>query len=277
LRLCGTSSPGLEFGLAVLLAPDRRIHPQPLSADSSSHWFVIIMISMRPLITVALSAFLFSLSQTGIDAFSSVRRLLSTHLTVNPSKFVGRGSLSRTQTHLVGGTGETDNGLPAAITKVANIQDFLDFIAEDDRLSIVKFHAAWCKSCQKFGLRYKKLALEEGDKVDCEGRSLERGRVRFAEVEFNSNIKLCRSLGIKRLPHIHMYKGSQGRIEDFSCSPKNFHTVIDKLNENVDITVEDIAFRRDMDAGSVLLDEVVADLQLSLQGKNGTHHAQPKK
>uniref|UniRef100_A0A7S4M8S6 Thioredoxin domain-containing protein n=1 Tax=Odontella aurita TaxID=265563 RepID=A0A7S4M8S6_9STRA len=222
-------------------------------------------VSLRIHIFVGLSAFLFSLSKTGICAFSASS--LSTSASVRqvrvrpPSRF--QISLGK------GGNGEFSSGVSPVITKIETVQDFLDFIAEDDRLSIVKFYASWCKSCQKFGVRYKRLALEEGDKVDRDGESVERGRVRFAEVEFNSNIKLCRSLGIKRLPYIHMYMGSEGTlIEDFSCSPKKFQDVIDKLNENVDATVEDIAFRKEMDTGSALLDDIAADLQIKSQREN---------
>eukprot|EP00568_Trieres_chinensis_P006192 CAMPEP_0183307788 /NCGR_PEP_ID=MMETSP0160_2-20130417/19353_1 /TAXON_ID=2839 ORGANISM="Odontella Sinensis, Strain Grunow 1884" /NCGR_SAMPLE_ID=MMETSP0160_2 /ASSEMBLY_ACC=CAM_ASM_000250 /LENGTH=236 /DNA_ID=CAMNT_0025471457 /DNA_START=66 /DNA_END=776 /DNA_ORIENTATION=- len=154
--------------------------------------------------------------------------------------------------------------LSPKITKVGEAQDFLDFVAEDDRLVVVKFYASWCKSCQKFGVRFRKLAIEEGDKIDTEGDVSELGRVRFAEVEFNANAKLCQTLGIKRLPSIHMYKGKE-LLTNFSCAPSKFQMVIDSMNEFVDMSQEELKFRKTLEAGSALVD----DVNLGLKENNG--------
>ena len=42
----------------------------------------------------------------------------------------------------------------------------------------------------------------------------------FSEIEFMANRDLCKSLGIKRLPAVHFYYGSHGKVEDFVCGPK---------------------------------------------------------
>jgi len=122
------------------------------------------------------------------------------------------------------------------ISVVASYDDFFKVLAEDERLTIIKFHATWCKSCQKFGLKFRKLAYEYGDRIGENGKVLERGQVRFAEVEFAANADLCRSLGVKRLPYIHMYRGSEGLLNEFACGPKHFHLVcealIDYLKDN---------------------------------------------
>lgn len=145
------------------------------------------------------------------------------------------------------------------ITTVEEIKDFLEFLGEDDRLCVVKFHASWCKSCQKFGIRYKKLALKEGDKIDRRGTVLEKGRVRFAEVEFTANADLCRTLGVHKLPYIHIYSGSKGRVADFACGPKNFPLVIEKMNKFLD--KEMTHFDKTMEAGSALADAIATELQ----------------
>eukprot|EP00978_Attheya_sp_CCMP212_P004350 scaffold9496_cov40-Attheya_sp.AAC.2 len=145
------------------------------------------------------------------------------------------------------------------ITSVEEIKDFLEFLGEDDRLCVVKFHASWCKSCQKFGIRYKKLALQEGDKIDRHGALLQKGRVRFAQVEFTANADLCRTLGVHKLPYIHIYSGSKGRVADFACGPKNFPLVIEKMNKFLDKEMSH--FDKTMEAGSTLGDQIATELQ----------------
>ena len=51
---------------------------------------------------------------------------------------------------------------------------------------------------------------------------VQKGQVRLASIEFGANTSLCRALGIKRLPYVHIYKSPVGRIADFSCGPSKF-------------------------------------------------------
>lgn len=62
--------------------------------------------------------------------------------------------------------------------------------------------------------------MKEGDKLDRRGKIVKSGRVRFAEVELKQNLRLCKSLGIKKLPYIHYYKAGIGKIDDYVCLPK---------------------------------------------------------
>eukprot|EP00591_Stephanopyxis_turris_P009055 CAMPEP_0195517964 /NCGR_PEP_ID=MMETSP0794_2-20130614/11847_1 /TAXON_ID=515487 /ORGANISM="Stephanopyxis turris, Strain CCMP 815" /LENGTH=178 /DNA_ID=CAMNT_0040646851 /DNA_START=351 /DNA_END=887 /DNA_ORIENTATION=- len=147
------------------------------------------------------------------------------------------------------------------ITKVESMDDFLAFLAEDPRLAIVKFHASWCKSCQKFDVRYKKLALEKGDICDGNGDIIEPGQMRFADVEFGKNAKLCRTLGVKRLPYIHMYRGAEGLLEDFACGPKKFPMLEEKIDEKLQMSQEEINFNMVMDEGTDLNDDIMTELK----------------
>ena len=71
-----------------------------------------------------------------------------------------------------------------------------------------------------------------GDLLDDQGNVIRRGQVRFAEIEFAYNAKLCRDLGVKRLPYIHMYRGADGLLEEFACGPKDFNTkVVEKIEQ----------------------------------------------
>uniref|UniRef100_A0A6V2Q587 Thioredoxin domain-containing protein n=1 Tax=Ditylum brightwellii TaxID=49249 RepID=A0A6V2Q587_9STRA len=157
---------------------------------------------------------------------------------------------------------ETERRTIPRMTVVNEVQDFLDFLGEDERLCVVKFYAKWCKSCQKFGVKFRHLALEEADKLDpVDGKMIEKGRVRFAEVEFTANAKLCRAMKIKRLPYVHFYKACAGRLTHFSCGPAKFQKVVDQMNEYLAMSDEEIIFAATMDEGQSLGDELATVLQ----------------
>lgn len=153
------------------------------------------------------------------------------------------------------------------------LDEYLDFLAGDpgdERLTVIKFYASWCKSCAKFGLRYKKLALDEGDKVNSDGKLIANGRARFAEVEFGANARLCRSFGITRLPYIHMHMGKAGKVEDFVCGPKKFQQLIDKVNEYAGMSADETIFKKRLKKGEALGDKLVRELQDDQQVTNAT-------
>lgn len=126
-------------------------------------------------------------------------------------------------------------------------QDLLDFVVEDERLSVVKVYASWCKTCKVFDMRYRKLASQLGDKYDDAGpgpgdsaKITREGRVRFAEMMYDDpmNEEMCKLLNATKLPYILMYKGSKGKVKDFQCSPSKFQMLIDAVNEFADPAAE---------------------------------------
>jgi hypothetical protein len=52
-------------------------------------------------------------------------------------------------------------------------------------------------------------------------------------LEFGKQPKLCRSLGITHLPAVQFYDGPKGKIDGFSCSPKNFGKVKDAVKDHL--------------------------------------------
>ena len=183
-------------------------------------------------------------------------------------------------------------GVPV-VTVIESTNDLIDFLSVDDRLCVVKFYgkivrfsltfclygnthgcnnvfllqwlvisASWCKSCQKFGLKYKKLAAHYADWVDKNDSDtvLKAGKVRFAEVEFNKNAKLCRSLGIKRLPYVHFYRGAEGKLAEFSAGPSKFNLVTDKMHELLESSEEEKDFNILMNRGKDLGNYIVTKL-----------------
>lgn len=107
--------------------------------------------------------------------------------------------------------------------------------------SPVKVFASWCKTCQVFDLRYRKLANQYSDKSDSKGIT-KHGQVRFAEMQYDypNNEEMCQLLNATKLPYIIMYKGSKGKVDEFQCGPGTFQVLIDKVREYAD-SEEEIA------------------------------------
>ena len=115
------------------------------------------------------------------------------------------------------------------IVVIRTHEDYVNFLEEDDRLCIIKYYATWCKSCQRFGAKYRHLAFDEGDRINSEGQIYHTGGVRFAEVEYAASAKLCKTLKVKKLPTVHMHRKGSGRIADICCKPSQFQIVVDEV------------------------------------------------
>ena len=136
-----------------------------------------------------------------------------------------------------GGGGGGNKGV-SKVMEIRQPQDLLDFVIADERLSVVKVYASWCKTCQVFDIRYRKLASQFGDKFgDANGNQLlSRGNVRFAQMKFDdpNNEEMCKLLNATKLPYILIYKGSKGKVADFQCGPARIQMLNDAINEFAD-------------------------------------------
>jgi len=88
------------------------------------------------------------------------------------------------------------------------------FLKQDERLCVIKFYAPFCKACNIFRSKFRKLAFDRGDRLNTAGNVVRDGDVRFAEVEYSSNVKLCKSLSIKTFPSVLIFRGG----DDTTCS-----------------------------------------------------------
>eukprot|EP00746_Dinoflagellata_sp_MGD_P007406 gnl/MRDRNA2_/MRDRNA2_114641_c0_seq1.p1 gnl/MRDRNA2_/MRDRNA2_114641_c0~~gnl/MRDRNA2_/MRDRNA2_114641_c0_seq1.p1 ORF type:complete len:574 (-),score=89.35 gnl/MRDRNA2_/MRDRNA2_114641_c0_seq1:8-1729(-) len=75
----------------------------------------------------------------------------------------------------------------------------------EERLVVYKFFAPWCRACKAMGIKFAKLATEYTD-------------ARFFQVDYEKNKDVCKSLGVKVLPYVEIYRG-ENRLEGFSCGP----------------------------------------------------------
>ncbi|CAB9500273.1 Thioredoxin-like 2 [Seminavis robusta] len=112
----------------------------------------------------------------------------------------------------------------APVTVINSPQELAAFLEQDERLCVIKFHAAWCKSCQRFGVKFQGLANQKADWIgnnDDDNTVVQPGPMRFGSIEFGANKDMCRALSIKRLPTVHFYQKGQ-QLEEFPCGPSKF-------------------------------------------------------
>ena len=119
-----------------------------------------------------------------------------------------------------------------------------------------RFYAAWCKSCQKMGLQFQRIANKLGDVVEEDGTVSRRGDLRFASVEYAANLDMCKSLGIKKLPTVFIYSRGQ-LVDNFPCGPKKMPLLLEKLEHYHGLSSEEIAFEASMKSGEQLGDAVL--------------------
>ncbi len=107
------------------------------------------------------------------------------------------------------------NGTPELLEALCNNQD---------KLVVVDVYAKWCGACRAL---YPKLCKM--------GRQFD-GKMVLLKVNFDENKDMCKTLGVKVLPYMIMYKGKKGRVEEFSVSISK----IKMLREKLDIYTTDI-------------------------------------
>lgn len=103
--------------------------------------------------------------------------------------------------------GHIIKGKKAYITKLNSLEELQRFLEEDDRMAAIKFYAPWCKTCQRLGLQFQKLATEFGDGVA--SRKMVEGSLRFAEVTFSpqTNHFIQDQLKVQAVPTLQLYHG----------------------------------------------------------------------
>jgi thioredoxin-like negative regulator of GroEL len=113
------------------------------------------------------------------------------------------------------------------------------------------FYETRCKSCQKFGLKFDKLASQHGGGVDKEGVD---HSVRFAAVEWGANTALCKSLGVKKLPTTMLY--SQGKkVTSLTVGPSRFTELREAVERYATFSPAEFEFEARLEQGKKLMEE----------------------
>lgn len=126
---------------------------------------------------------------------------------------------------------DDNEDLRAHVEAIEKVDQFEQFLAKDERLCLIKFYAPFCKVCKVFGVKFRKLAFDEGDRIDAGGNIVHSGDVRFGEVEYTAGMKLCKSLALKKFPTVMMFRGGRAyeKLSEVSCTPKRFVEVVDEM------------------------------------------------
>mmetsp|Transcript_9356 Transcript_9356/g.28188 ORF Transcript_9356/g.28188 Transcript_9356/m.28188 type:complete len:162 (-) Transcript_9356:174-659(-) len=102
---------------------------------------------------------------------------------------------------------------------VADEDDFDRIIDEsEDEVVVLKVFAPWCRACAKLAPMYEAIAPQYPN-------------LKFTEVNFAENRDLCRRLGVKAMPTFQFFDKSAGRVENFSCGPKRFPELVERLQQ----------------------------------------------
>jgi thioredoxin-like negative regulator of GroEL len=176
------------------------------------------------------------------------------------------------------------NAVPV-VTHIGSAEALKEYLtAPDDRVTVISFHASWCKSCQKFGRLYQKLAVDRADWVlggkhmkknkDSLQEVLTTGSTRLASIEWGANTDLCRSLGVKRLPSVHYYKNGR-KLAGFPAGPSTFQLVKDRLTYYQSLSEEELDFEMKLEQGSALILNTMNDITAALPEITTTSSTMP--
>ena len=108
------------------------------------------------------------------------------------------------------------------------------------------------------GMQFQRIANQFGDIEEEHGSGAikEKGDLRFAAVEYATNLDMCKSFGIKKLPSVFIY--SQGSlIDSFPCGPKKIPMLLEKLELYHGMSHEQLQFEASMKSGTQLGEQVL--------------------
>lgn len=85
-------------------------------------------------------------------------------------------------------------------------------------------------------MKFRKLAMEKGDRINTAGEAVRSGDARFGEMDYASNVKLCKNLGVKKFPTVLIFRGGGDSSEE--PSERKLSEIICKQNAIKEIVAE---------------------------------------
>lgn len=113
---------------------------------------------------------------------------------------------------------------------------FDEFLNIDERICVIKLYAPYCKACKAFGVKFRKLAIDRGDGVNAMGQTVRIGDARFGDLEYSSNVKLCKDLAVKAFPTVLIYQNGK-RLREIRCKSN----AIQQIESEMDQLIVDIS------------------------------------
>mmetsp|Transcript_12354 Transcript_12354/g.19983 ORF Transcript_12354/g.19983 Transcript_12354/m.19983 type:complete len:207 (-) Transcript_12354:517-1137(-) len=129
---------------------------------------------------------------------------------------------------------DDEEDLRADITVIKKTDGLDNFLKEDDRLCVIKLYAPYCKACRAFRIKFRKLAMEKGDLINTAGKAVRSGDARFGEIDYASNVKVCKNLGVKKFPTVLIFRGGGDNIEKLSeivCKQTAIEDIVAEIDQ----------------------------------------------
>ena len=107
------------------------------------------------------------------------------------------------------------------VPTLKTMDDFIDAndrAVEQGRLVVVKFYSKSCRACLRIAAKYRRLALDLADYVDC------------YEAESSASEDLCMRLDVTQVPSVQIFDGDDvTRLAMYACKPSDWKRVDAKV------------------------------------------------
>lgn len=102
------------------------------------------------------------------------------------------------------------------VKRIEHIQEYKSVVVDEkEQITVVRFHAPWCKTCKAAEKLFYKLAADYADHG-----------VQFIDVPTTKdNAYLHQGLGVPSVPWVHIYHPEAGLCEERTMSTKHFEKV----------------------------------------------------
>lgn len=142
---------------------------------------------------------------------------------------------------------DDEEDLRADIVTIQKQEGLDDFLKVDNRLCVIKLFAPYCKACRSFGVKFRKLATDRGDRLNAAGKIVHTGDARFGELDYASNIKLVKNLGVKKFPTVLIFRGggvdgsssrSGGKLSEIVCKQTAIEDIVAAMDQWISSPIE---------------------------------------
>jgi thioredoxin-like negative regulator of GroEL len=113
-----------------------------------------------------------------------------------------------------------------------------------------------------FGKQFERIGKNIGDLETKDSSLVKEGEIRLGQIEFGANTKLCKKLGVKKVPSLHFYSESK-KVDGFPCGPKKISHTLERLNHYRSLSLSELSFEADMNKGKALGEDMLKEASTS--------------
>ncbi|KAL3926602.1 MAG: hypothetical protein SGPRY_003224 [Prymnesium sp.] len=137
------------------------------------------------------------------------------------------------------------------VPPLLSIEEFLQANARavaSGKLVVVKFYSKQCPACLRIAAKFRRLAMNHKDSLDC------------YEAELRAARPLLKRLGVTAVPCVQVFDGEDiTRLAHMSCQPKEFKKIEDKIRGAIRLARDRRGLLRRL--GEPMLSSLKAELQ----------------